>query len=67
MAYCIFLGVVYHITYNLPNWERHRGWRVHHSREATYPGDPRFPMKNARTESWQHYDRGFHERTVFLD
>lgn len=65
-----YFGVLffwYNLNYSLASWEKAKGMRLYHTREMVLPGDIRYPMPNPRTESWQHYDRGFHDRKVFLD
>ncbi|UXI17758.1 fushi tarazu-like protein [Sarcoptes scabiei] len=57
----------YQLNYNQTSWEYNKGFFTSASREAVFPGDPRYPWKDPKTESWQYYDRDFHKRKVFLD
>ncbi|XP_054162118.1 uncharacterized protein LOC128960072 [Oppia nitens] len=67
LIYLSVLGVWYYMKYNREHWEKYRGPQISFYRETIFPGDPRFPAKDIRTESWQHYDKGFHNRKVFLN
>ena len=69
-GFLIYLSMVagwYYMKYNRAHWEKHRGAKIYIQKETVYPGDVRFPRADPRTESWQHYDRDFHNRKVFLN
>lgn len=56
------LFLYYQTFYNQASWETYSGIRIQNTREKVFPGDPRWPMADPKSESWQHYDRGFHDR-----
>jgi len=67
LIYCGILGFWYYLKYNREHWEKEKGIRVYIHRENVYPGDRRFPRPDPRTESYQFFDRGFHDRKVLLN
>ena len=66
LAYVSAIAIWYYIKYNAADWERYGGWRILYSREAVYPGDPRFPQVSDRHKPDDYANYGFKNRTVKL-
>lgn len=58
------LAVHYYFKYNAHDWTRKKGWYTYSTRDAVYPGDPRFPMVSDKTKPSDYADHGFKKATI---
>lgn len=67
MIYAAAIGVFYWIKYNHQKWEHWSGPYYNLSAPVIYPGHPKYPYENPRTDPMHYSDYGFTRRGIFKD